>query len=57
MIQLFARLIAALCYDEEGQTLVEYALLLTLVGTASFGILAAIGNFPSSAFSSINADF
>jgi Flp pilus assembly pilin Flp len=43
--------------EEEGQTLVEYALILVLVSTAAFTILSAIGDFPAHAFSLINADF
>jgi Flp pilus assembly pilin Flp len=43
--------------DEEGQTLVEYALILVLVSTAAFTLLNAIGAFPSSVFSMINTDF
>ena len=56
-IQPFVRAFALLRLDEEGQTLVEYALILVLVSTAAFTILSAIGNFPSSVFHSINADF
>lgn len=57
MIQLLARGFLPLRFDEEGQTLVEYALILVLVSTAAFTILSAIGAFPSSVFSNINADF
>jgi Flp pilus assembly pilin Flp len=57
LIQHFVRVFAPLRNQEEGQTLVEYALILLLVATASFTILSAIGNFPSSVFSSVNADF
>lgn len=42
---------------EEGQTLVEYALILVLVSTAAFTLLTAIGGFPHSVFSDVNADF
>jgi len=51
------RAFAPLRFDEEGQTLVEYALILLLVSTAAVGLLSALGVFASSAFSSINADF
>ena len=47
----------ALRFDEEGQTLVEYALILILVSVAAITLLAAVGAFPSSIFSSINDDF
>jgi Flp pilus assembly pilin Flp len=42
---------------EEGQTLVEYALILVLVSTAAFTLLTAIGGFPSSVFSEVNNAF
>lgn len=57
MTRLLTRGLFPLCFDEEGQTLIEYALILVLVSTAAFTILSAIGAFPSSVFSSINADF
>ena len=57
MTQLLVRVLSPLYADEEGQTLVEYALILVLVSTAAFTLLSAIGGFPSSVFSSINADF
>ena len=58
IIQLYVRALSALRFrEEEGQTLVEYALILVLVSTAAFTILSAIGDFPAHAFSKINADF
>ena len=58
MIRLYARALSTLRFHEEdGQTLVEYALILVLVSTAAFTLLSAIGGFPSHVFSSINADF
>jgi Flp pilus assembly pilin Flp len=57
MVQLFVRAFSSLRFREEGQTLVEYALILALVSTAAFTLIAAIGAFPSSVFSSLNADF
>jgi Flp pilus assembly pilin Flp len=44
-------------YREDGQALVEYALILVLVSTAAFTLLTAIGDYPSHVFSMINADF
>ena len=44
-------------HREEGQTLVEYALILVLVSTAAVTLLSIIGGFPTQAFSTINADF
>ena len=57
MTQLLMRAFSSLRSDEEGQALVEYALILVLVSTAAFTLLSAIGGFPSSVFSHINADF
>jgi Flp pilus assembly pilin Flp len=57
MTQLLMRAFLRLRYDEEGQTLVEYALILVLVSTAAFTLLSAIGGFPTSVFSKVNADF
>ncbi len=57
MTQLLMRAFWRLRYREEGQTLVEYALILVLVSTAAFTLLSAIGGFPHSVFSEVNADF
>jgi Flp pilus assembly pilin Flp len=57
MIQPLARAYWSLRFREEGQTLVEYALILVLVSTAAFTLLSAIGGFPSSVFNLINTDF
>ena len=56
-IRWLVRAFAPLRYDEEGQTLVEYALILLMVSTAAVALLSSLGVFASSAFSSINADF
>jgi Flp pilus assembly pilin Flp len=39
---------------EEGQALVEYALLLSLIAVVSIGILTALGKSVSGIFSSVN---
>ena len=57
MLQTLARAYWSLRFREEGQTLVEYALILVLVSTAAFTLLSAIGGFPSSVFNELNADF
>jgi Flp pilus assembly pilin Flp len=57
MVQPLARALLSLGFREEGQTLVEYALILVLVSTAAFTLLSAIGGFPSSVFNHLNADF
>ena len=41
---------------EEGQAMVEYALILALVSVAAVGILSLLGTSVSSIFSEINAD-
>ena len=55
--QLLMRAFWRLRYREEGQMLVEYALILVLVSTAAFTLLSAIGGFPASVFSEVNAGF
>jgi len=57
MTPLILRALALLRSDEEGQALIEYALILVLVSTAAFTILSAIGDYPSHVFSMVNADF
>jgi Flp pilus assembly pilin Flp len=57
MTQLLVRTFSSLRFREEGQTLVEYALILVLVSTAAFTLLSAIGGFPSSVFNALNHDF
>ncbi len=44
-------------HGEEGQALVEYALILVLVSIAAITLLSAIGQFPSSVFERVNGDF
>ena len=54
-MQLYYRL-AALRSGEEGQAMVEYALILALVSVAAVAILSTLGGSVSSIFSEINAD-
>ena len=42
---------------EEGQAMVEYALILFLVSIVSIAVLTTLGGKVSSVFSEINADF
>ena len=46
--------VLALRDREEGQALVEYALLLSLIAVVSIGILTALGKSVSKIFSSVN---
>jgi pilus assembly protein Flp/PilA len=48
--------LTALRDGEEGQAMVEYALILALVSVAAVGILSLLGTSVSSIFSEINAD-
>jgi Flp pilus assembly pilin Flp len=57
MTQLLMKAFSNLSYREEGQTVVEYALILVLVSIAAITLLSAIGNFPFGVFSQVNADF
>jgi Flp pilus assembly pilin Flp len=57
MTQLLMRALFRLRHGEEGQALIEYALILVLVSTAAFTLLSAIGGFPASVFSEVNAGF
>ena len=58
MISLAGRtrlMVSALRDQEEGQALVEYALLLSLIAIASIVILQALGLQVSSIFNSVNS--
>ncbi len=48
--------LTALRNREEGQAMVEYALILALVSVAAVAILSTLGKSVSSIFSEINAD-
>jgi pilus assembly protein Flp/PilA len=41
--------------NEDGQALVEYALLLSLIAVVSIGVLTALGQNVSTIFSSVNS--
>jgi pilus assembly protein Flp/PilA len=43
MINLFDHLVARLSREDDGQTLVEYALILALVSIVAIGALALLG--------------
>jgi pilus assembly protein Flp/PilA len=60
MTQLQAKAFSALSsllYREEGQTMVEYALILALVSVAAIALLSLLGGGVSAVFSKVNADF
>ncbi len=48
--------VAGLRDREEGQALVEYALLLSLIAVASIGILTTLGKSVSGIFNTINGE-
>jgi Flp pilus assembly pilin Flp len=52
-----SRALLALRYREEGQTVVEYALILVLVTLVVITLLSVIGAAPVAVFSKINTDF
>ena len=43
--------------DESGQAMVEYALLISLIAIACFGVVSTMGLSLSSLYSTINAQF
>ena len=49
--------VSALLTREEGQTMVEYALILALVSVSAVALLSAVGGGVSGIFSKVNADF
>jgi Flp pilus assembly pilin Flp len=49
--------VSSMLSPEEGQTMVEYALILALVSVAAVAILNALGAGVSGVFSKVNADF
>jgi len=57
LLPLQAILAAKSVRREDGQALVEYALLLFLIAVVSIAILSVLGQSVSSVFSEINADF
>jgi Flp pilus assembly pilin Flp len=56
MIELLVRTLSSLQFREDGQTVIEYALIMALVSVAAIGLLAAIGDFPFGVFKEVNAD-
>jgi Flp pilus assembly pilin Flp len=52
-----SRALLALRFREEGQTVVEYALIFVLVTLVVITLLSVIGAAPGRVFSNINADF
>lgn len=56
MAQLLARAFLNLRYGEEGQTLFEYALVLTLVSVTAVAMLKVLGAYPGSILGQVTAD-
>lgn len=56
MIQLLMRAVSALRSREEGQTLVEYGLVISLVSITAIGLLTALSAFPSSFLNQVTID-
>lgn len=56
MAQLLARAFSNLRYNEEGQTLFEYALILTLVSVTAVALLSVLGAYAPSILGQVTAD-
>ncbi len=56
MTQTLTRAFSALRAREDGQTLVEYALILLLVATTAVAVLSALSAYPPSVFSQVTLD-
>jgi Flp pilus assembly pilin Flp len=56
MNQLLTRTFLALRSREEGQTIVEYALILSLVSVTAVTLLTVIGGFPGAFLTQVTAD-
>lgn len=56
MTQLLVRALWALRSREEGQTLLEYALVISLVSVASIALLNVIGAYSPGVFNQVAAD-
>lgn len=56
MIDLLVRALAALRSQEDGQTLLEYALVVSLVSVASIALLNVIGVYAPGVFTQVTAD-
>lgn len=56
MNRLLMRTYLALRSREEGQTIVEYALILSLVSVTAIAVLSVVGGFPSAFLSQVTAD-
>jgi Flp pilus assembly pilin Flp len=60
MTQLLVKATSAfssLLYREEGQALVEYAIILALISVAAVGLLRVMGSDVSGMFSKVVGDF
>lgn len=55
MISLLMRAFS-MCCREEGQTIVEYALILALVSVTAISVLSIVGGFPGFFLSQVTAD-
>jgi Flp pilus assembly pilin Flp len=56
MNQLLVRAFLALRYRDEGQTIIEYALVLSLVSVTAIAILQTIGSVPGAFLTQVTAD-
>lgn len=56
MTHVLVRALSALGSNEEGQTLLEYALVISLVSVASIALLNVIGVYAPGVFTQVTAD-
>lgn len=56
MNQLLLRAFSGLHRSEEGQTIVEYALVLALVSITAIAVLNVVGGFPGFFLSQVTSD-
>ncbi len=55
MLDLMVKFMNRFTADDEGASLVEYALLLVLIAVVSIVVITQVGNSASESFSSVNA--
>lgn len=57
MVRVVAAKLHTLVSQEEGASLVEYAFILLLMVVVSIAVVASLGEYPASAFESVDGGF